>query len=160
VESLSVLVLFIALSFAAAAVARRCVRFAADPWYESLAKPAWHPAPATFRRVWTVLYVLIGVSGWIVARQAAFMPLEPMALFLLQLALNAAWPAVFFGLRRPGAALPVMAALLAAAGATAWSFAQRSSIAAGLLVPYLAWLTAAAVLNVQVWRLNRDRRWD
>ena len=78
-----------------------------------------------------------------------------LALWWLQLGLNAAWTPVFFGARRPGAAAVVIGALLPAAAATAMASGRVERRAGLLYVPYLAWSTYAATLNLEIWRLNR-----
>ena len=78
-----------------------------------------------------------------------------ITVFLIQLALNAAWPVIFFGMRSPGAALIEIVLLWAAILATVILFWQISPFSGALLVPYLAWVTYAGYLNVGIWRLNR-----
>lgn len=124
-------------------------------WYASLTKPDWTPPPWLFGPVWTVLYLMIGVSGWLLwtARRgprgrAAF------TLFLVQLALNFAWTPVFFGLHAPGPAFAVIVALLGcivATIATAWRVRRAASL---LLLPYAAWVSFASALNFALWRMN------
>ncbi|MFM7809881.1 MAG: TspO/MBR family protein [Planctomycetota bacterium] len=124
-------------------------------WYRSLAKPDWTPPPWLFGPVWTLLYLMIGVAGWMLwrARREPHGPL-PFALFVIQLALNFAWTPVFFGLQAPGAALAVIALLLLAIAVTI-ALAWRVRMLAGmLLVPYLLWVSFAAALNLAIWRLN------
>jgi len=80
---------------------------------------------------------------------------RPLTLFAIQLALNAGWSIVFFGLRRPGAAMIEIALLWVAIAATLMSFWLVSPVAGGLLAPYLAWVTFASGLNCAIWWLNR-----
>lgn len=121
-------------------------------WYPALRKPEWTPPGWVFGPVWTLLYPLVAVAGWLAWREgkARFGPL----VFLLQLALNAAWPWLFFAERRPDLALAAIAALVVAILATIAAFWRLSRLAAVLLVPYLAWVAFAAVLNHAIWRLN------
>jgi tryptophan-rich sensory protein len=129
--------------------------FAAGPYYAQLSKPAWSPPGGVFGPVWTLLYTLMAVAAWRVARRGGWTaPGRPLAWFLLQLALNAAWTPVFFGLRAPGPALAVILLLLAAVAATLARFARVDRPAAALLAPYLAWVAFAAALNFALWRLN------
>ena len=120
------------------------------------AKAALDPPGWVFGPVWTSLYPLIAVAGWMAWREgrARFGPL----LFLLQLALNAAWPWLFFAQRRPDLALVCIAALLVAILGTIVAFWRSSRGGAILLVPYLAWVGFAAALNHAIWRLNPRRR--
>lgn len=126
--------------------------FPPGAWYKQLNKPDWVPPNWAFPLVWNILYLLMAFAG---ARVAG---LEgsgaAMAFWALQIALNALWTPVFFGLRRLKAALPVMALLwLAVLGALIAHW--RVDLWAGLaFVPYLAWVTVAGALNFSVWRLN------
>lgn len=130
--------------------------FRPDDWYDGLRKPSWTPKPWVFPVVWTPLYLLMAVSGWLVWREAGLFVL-PFIPFLVQLVLNAAWSAIFFGLRRPDLAFIEVIALWLSIAATIIAFAPISPVAAWLLAPYLLWVTIASVLNATVWRLNPDR---
>jgi benzodiazapine receptor len=125
-------------------------------WYPHIQKPSWTPPDAAFGPVWTVLYLLMGVSAWLVWRSSAG-PARRRALliFAIQLALNGLWSLLFFGLRNPGWAAVEIVLLWGAIVATIVVFARVSRIAAGLLVPYLLWVSFAAALNLAVWNLNR-----
>jgi tryptophan-rich sensory protein len=95
------------------------------------------------------------VSGWLVWREAGFAGAKlPLAIFALQLVLNAAWTPLFFGLHRPDLAFSEIMVLWASILATIVFFYPIHSGAALLLVPYLAWVSFAAALNFAVWRLN------
>lgn len=121
-------------------------------WYESLDRAPWNPPSWLFGPAWTVLYVLMAVAAWLVARDGLddSAVQVALALYLVQLALNLGWSVVFFGLRRPGLALVVIVALFAAIAATAVAFHAVSPTAAWLLVPYLVWVAFAASLNAWV----------
>lgn len=140
---------------AAAAAASSGVVFKPGAWYQTLRKPGWTPRPWVFPAVWTPLYGMIAVSGWLAWREAGLLVL-PFAAYAVQLALNAGWSAVFFGLRRPDLALGEIVLLWLSILATILGFAPLSAAAAWLLVPYLAWVTVAGALNATVWRLNAD----
>jgi benzodiazapine receptor len=129
--------------------------FPPGSWYERLAKPSWRPPNWLFAPVWTILYLTIAVSGWLVWRRAGFAGAAfPLAIFALQLVLNAAWTPIFFGLHRPGAAFVEIAVLWASITATIVLFFPIDAFSAWLLVPYLAWVSFAAALNFAIWRLN------
>lgn len=146
------LILFILVAFAAAFVGSQ---FAPGEWYEGLAKPSWNPPSWVFAPVWSVLYLLIGVSGWLVWREAGFRDATPaFVAFFVQLVLNAAWSWLFFGLHRPGLALVEILVLWAAILVTAILFGRVSPLAGWLLAPYLAWVGFAAILNWKLWQLN------
>lgn len=105
--------------------------------------------------MWTVLYVLIGVSAWLVWRRRGLAGARgPLLVWLVQLALNAAWPALFFASRRPDLASIEIVALWIAILATIAAFRRVRPLAAWLLAPYLAWVTFASVLTFTIWRLN------
>lgn len=130
------------------------VAFQPGAWYQDLAKPAWTPPSWVFAPVWTVLYVVIAIAGWLVWRAGGNRFSAPVYFWLVQLVLNAAWSWLFFGLHRPAVALVDIALLLIAIVAfiaTAWRY---SAVAASLFVPYAAWAAFAAVLNYSIWRLN------
>lgn len=126
-------------------------------WYPTLARPSFAPPDWVFGPVWTALYLMMGVSSWLVWRAGADRPevRSALALYLIQLGLNLAWSWLFFGLHRPGLALVEIVLLLAAILWTMLRFAPISTVAAGLLAPYAAWVLFAAVLNAGFWWLNR-----
>ncbi|MBO0903105.1 TspO/MBR family protein [Jiella sonneratiae] len=127
--------------------------FKPGDWYRSLDKPDWTPPNWAFPVVWSALYVMIAVSGWRVY-EAAGLVAVPFLAYAVQLVLNAAWSAVFFGLRRPGLAFADVLALWVAVAATILLFYPIDAVAGLLLIPYLMWVTAAACLNFSVWRRN------
>jgi tryptophan-rich sensory protein len=147
-----VLVAFFVAAFSAAFVG---ARFPPGGWYAGLAKPAWTPPNWLFGPVWTALYAMIAVSGWLVWRRAGFEAAgAALALFAVQLALNAAWSWIFFGLHRPGAAFIEIVILWIAILGTVLLFWRVHWLPGALLLPYLAWVAFAAALNWQLWRLN------
>lgn len=132
--------------------------FASMPgaWYAALEKPSWNPPSWVFGPVWSVLYVMMAVAAWRVWRIGGWKERScELGVYLMQLALNAAWTPLFFGLQRPGLALVDIVMLMAAAGWTACLFKRVDRIAAWLLVPYLGWLSFATLLNATLWWLNR-----
>lgn len=124
-------------------------------WYTGLAKPSWTPPDWIFGPVWSVLYLSMAVAAWLVWRQAGWADAAvPMALFSIQLLLNALWSWLFFGLHSPGAAAVDIVLLWAAVAAATFVFWRRSTLAGVLFVPYLVWVSFATALNVAIWRLN------
>ena len=120
--------------------------------YQTLDRPAWAPPSWLFGPVWTVLYVLIAISGWLVWRRAGLVP--ALAVYAGQLALNAAWTPIFFGAGRYGLALADIVALCVLIGVTVVLFRPVSRAAAALLLPYWAWVAFATALNFAIWRAN------
>ncbi len=126
-----------------------------QPWYETLAKPSWTPSGAIIGGVWGVLYLLIGVSGWLVWRTAGWRNATvPLAVFAAQLAFNTAWSGIFFGLHELELAFYELAFMWLL---IAWTIALFFRVHRGaglLLAPYLAWVTFAGYLNWTLWHLN------
>jgi tryptophan-rich sensory protein len=141
--------IFLAATFGAGATG---AMFPTGDWYKALNKPSWTPPNWVFPVMWTSIYVLISFAGARVAGEpgSAF----AMAFWAAQIAFNALWTPIFFGLRRLWGALPVMAALwLSVLGATITHW--QVDVWAGLaFMPYLVWVTIAGFLNLSVARLN------
>lgn len=146
------LLLWLALCLGAGMLGGFFTADAVRQWYPTLLKPAWNPPAWLFGPVWTTLYVMMAVAAYRIGQRARRG--LPLALFLLQLAFNAAWSPVFFGAHRIGAALVVLAALWLTLAATTFVFFRRDKFAGALLVPYLAWCSFAGALNFTLWRLN------
>ena len=125
-------------------------------WYAQLQKPSWNPPNWIFGPVWTLLYTLMAIAAWWVWRQGGFRAQRwPLCLFLAQLLFNALWTPLFFGLHRPGLAFVDMVLLWLALLGAVIQFWKVRPLAGALLVPYLAWVTFAGVLNFTLWQLNR-----
>lgn len=128
----------------------------AQPVYAALAKPTWAPPPWLFGPVWTVLYVLMGTSTYlVVSRTEGRARRIALSVFALQLALNFAWTPVFFGLQRYGAALVVIAGVFAAVIAMLVVYWRRVPLAGWLVAPLAMWVGFATALNASIWWLNR-----
>jgi tryptophan-rich sensory protein len=145
------LLAWLAISFSAAAAGGFASADAA-PFYQQLARPDWAPPAWLFAPAWTVLYLLMAVAAWLVAREGLDRPEVQVAitLYLVQLVLNLGWSWIFFGWRRPGWALVEILVLLVAIVATALAFHGISPLAAWLLAPYVVWVAFAASLNAWV----------
>lgn len=127
---------------------------AAD-FYATLAKPSWAPAPGVFGPVWTALYILMAVAAWLVWRRAGLpAAIGPLALYLVQLALNALWTWLFFRWRSGALAFAEILLLGIVLLVTLVRFWRVRPLAGALLLPYLAWVTFAAALTLSVWRRN------
>lgn len=127
-------------------------------WYQTLQRPPLSPPDWLFGPVWTVLYVTIGVSAWLVWRRidvAVHRKRAALRVWGWQLLANALWPAAFFGLNSPALGLGVILVLWLSIAATMRAFWPLQRAAAALLVPYLAWISFASYLNIGFWWLNR-----
>jgi benzodiazapine receptor len=148
------LALSLALVFAAAAIGGLATArsVGAGSWYDRLDRAPWNPPSWVFGPAWTVLYVLMAVAAWLVAREGLERGEVQVALgmYLVQLVLNVGWSWVFFGWRLPGWALVEILVLLAAIVATAVLFGRVSAVAGWLLVPYVGWVAFAASLNAWI----------
>jgi tryptophan-rich sensory protein len=151
------LVVSIVASLAAGAIGSIFTRQAIPTWYATLEKPAFNPPNWVFMPVWTLLYIMMGVAAFLVWRKGLENRQVRIALivFLVQLVLNALWSVAFFGLESPLFGLIVIAALWVAILFTTLMFYRISWVAGVLMLPYLLWVTFAAVLNESIWLLNR-----
>lgn len=126
-----------------------------NPWFANLVKPALYPPPATFGIAWTILYILMGVAAALVA--SAWGAKErgvALGLFGFQLVLNLAWSPVFFAMHQIQWALYLLIALELVVWATVYMFWRVRRLAGLLLLPYVAWLAFATLLNWQILDLN------
>lgn len=149
---------FLGFIAAVAAVAVTGVVFKPGAWYERIRKPGFTPPDWLFPIAWSVLYLMIAVSGFLVWREVGIAG-APVAFlfFAAQLVFNAAWSPLFFGAHRPDLAMADLGLLWFAILATILSFWEVSVLAALLLAPYLIWVTYAGALNAVIWRLNGAR---
>jgi len=125
-------------------------------WYASLQKPPFTPPNWLFAPAWITLYLLMGIAAFLVWRVglANHRVRTALVLFLVQLALNALWSVVFFGLQSPLYGVIVIIVLWLTILLTMLKFARISAVAAWLLVPYILWVSFASVLNISIWILN------
>lgn len=126
------------------------------PWYRGLAKPSWQPPDWLFGPAWTVIFTLTaaaGVRAWAAAPDAGGRRLV-ILLFAVNGVLNAAWSLLFFRLHRPDWALAEVAVLWLSILSLVVATGQYARLSAWLLLPYLAWVSFAGVLNAAVVRLN------
>jgi tryptophan-rich sensory protein len=125
-------------------------------WYPRLEKPSFTPPGWVFGPVWTVLYALMGASGWLLwKRRDDERAMQAGKLFALQLMLNTLWSFIFFKWRSPGWALLEIVVLWCAILMTIRAAWRINPLAGALLVPYLLWTSFATLLNARVWQLNR-----
>jgi tryptophan-rich sensory protein len=125
-------------------------------WYDTLAQSPLTPPNWTFGVVWTILYILMGVSAFLIWRKGFNKKHVKSALgiFILQLVMNTLWSILFFGLHNPAAALLDIISLWLAIVATMIAFSSISKHATWLLVPYLLWVSFATYLNYYIWAFN------
>ena len=125
-------------------------------WYGLLEKPVFQPPAWVFGPVWTMLYVLMAVSAWLVWEKADEKPIKiPLVLFYVQLLLNVMWSGLFFGMGRPDLALAEILVLWTLIAVVTVLFFRVQRTAGLLFVPYLAWVSFALMLNGSIWWLNR-----
>jgi tryptophan-rich sensory protein len=150
------LLAWVALSFTAAAIGA-VASADAGAFYQQLVRPGWAPPQWLFAPVWTVLYALMGVAAWLVWRAHGFRQTRAaLAIFIVQLGVNALWSWVFFVWREGALAFAEVLLLWCLIVITAALFRRLHAVAAWLLLPYLAWVTFAAALTFSTWRLNPD----
>lgn len=126
-----------------------------EGWYKTITKPSWNPPDSVFGPVWTTLFVMMAVAAWLVWKPAGFKArVMPLTLFLVQLVLNVAWSWIFFGMHQPGWAFAEIVILWGAILLTTMAFFRCSRTAGWMMVPYLAWVSFASVLNFTIWRMN------
>jgi tryptophan-rich sensory protein len=125
-------------------------------WYATLAKPSWQPPSWVFGPVWTTLYFLMGYASAMVwaRRGQSSVATTALVVYGVQLVLNVLWSILFFGAESPMLAFICIVALWFAIVLTMVLFWRVSHTAAWLMVPYLAWVSFAGVLNFTIWRLN------
>ncbi|WP_187428143.1 Tryptophan-rich sensory protein [Roseobacter fucihabitans] len=128
--------------------------FAPGPWYRGLNKPWFTPPDWAFPVTWMVLYVCMAVAGARVGMLSGNG--IAMAFWAFQIALNAVWSPVFFGLKNIRLGMAIVSALWLGVLCTMLAMWQIDWIAGLLFLPYLIWVTIAAALNAGVWRLNMD----
>jgi translocator protein len=129
----------------------------AGQFYSQLVRPDWAPPGYLFGPVWTVLYALMGISAWLVWRIDGFRAASSaLTLFLVQLIVNALWSWLFFAWQLGAVSFADIVLLWALIVATLIAFARISPLAAALLIPYLLWVSFAAVLNYAIWQLNPE----
>ncbi|OUD37610.1 TspO/MBR family protein [Flavobacterium sp. FPG59] len=127
-------------------------------WYPTLIKPSFNPPNWIFAPVWSTLYAMMGVAAgfvWSEIKSNEEVVKKALIFFLIQLGLNALWSYLFFGLHNPMLAGLEIIVLWLMIYETYIQFAKINKIAGYLLIPYLAWVSFAAVLNGSIWWLNR-----
>ena len=152
-----VLVAFLVIAYAVAALGSIATITQVDGWYAEAEKVSWSPPNAIFGPVWTVLYALMAVAAWLVWREKERTDVRrPLTLYVIQLALNAVWTPIFFGLypfvvvAALWVGVVVIVAIDVAVLLTMLAFWRVRKVAAVLLIPYWAWVLFATTLNVGI----------
>jgi len=133
-------------------------RSAIVTWYPTLVKPSFNPPNWIFAPVWSMLYIMMGVAAGLVWNRIDFekeLVKKALILFAIQLALNALWSYLFFGLKNPMLAGVEIILLWLMIFETYSKFVKINKIAGYLFIPYLLWVSFAMVLNGSIWWLNR-----
>jgi benzodiazapine receptor len=145
---------WLAVTFVTAFIAA-AASVTAQTFYSRLTQPDWAPPAWLFGPVWTALFVMMAFAAWLVWRRGGFgAQRRPLLLFLVQLVFNGLWSWLFFAWHQGGWALADIVVLWLLIAATIVGFRRTSPLAAWLLVPYIAWVSFAGVLNYTLWQLN------
>lgn len=148
------LIAWLAISFFASGIGA-IASIRAASFYGQLVQPIWAPPSSVFGPVWTLLYALMGIAAWLTWRAATLRSNRlALALFLVQLAVNALWSWLFFAWLRGAWAFADIVLLWLLIVATLLCFWRVRPLAGALMVPYLLWVSFATVLNFSVWQLN------
>ena len=127
----------------------------AESFYQQLTQPTWAPPAWVFGPVWTTLYAMMAVSAWLVWRINGFRAQSvALTLFLIQLALNCLWSWLFFAWHLGSLSFIDIILLWIFIVLTLLAFWRVHLLAGLLLIPYLAWVSFAALLNYTIWQLN------
>lgn len=154
-KEVGVLLLSILLAQAAGALGTIFTLDAIPMWYATLQKPFFSPPNWIFGPVWTLLYTFMGIAAFLVWRERKKPGAKQvLILYGIHLVLNTVWSILFFGLHNPGVALMEIIVLAAMILVLLIRFASYNKAASILMVPYLAWVCFASVLNAGIWLLN------
>jgi tryptophan-rich sensory protein len=128
-----------------------------NAWYQTLLKPSIQPPGWVFGVVWPTLYLMLGLAlAMVLNARGARDRNVAIVLFLSQFLINLTWSPIFFGAHQVTAAFFIILVMLGVAIATTFAFARVRKAAAWLMVPYLVWISFAAILNFQIDQLNPD----
>ena len=153
-RKLGALALILTACFGVAVIGGLITSTTVDSWYPTLQKPPITPPDWLFAPVWSLLYLLMGVAAWRVWRCVGTQAIDALLLFGTQLLLNLGWSILFFGFKLIGTAFVDILLLGLAVVATTVAFWRIEKLAGLLLVPYLTWISYAALLNGWIWVLN------
>ncbi|TDW49844.1 TspO/MBR related protein [Flavobacterium sp. 270] len=154
VKIIIALIVCLAVGYSASLVTRPSV----ETWYPTIAKPVFNPPNWIFMPMWTLLYILMAVAAglvWDKIKEQNEEVKKALGFFLIQLTLNAIWSYLFFGLKNPMLALVEIVLLWLMIYETYLKFIKINKTAGYLLIPYMAWVGFAAILNASIWWLNK-----
>jgi len=148
------LIICLAVGYSASTVTRPSV----ETWYPTIVKPVFNPPNWIFMPVWTLLYILMAIAAglvWDKIKEQTEEVKKALLFFIIQLILNAIWSYLFFGLKNPLLALVEIVLLWLMIYETYFKFIKINKTAGYLLIPYLAWVGFATILNASIWWLNK-----
>jgi len=148
------LIVCLMVGYSASVVTRPSVEI----WYPTIIKPGFNPPNWIFMPVWTLLYILMAVAAglvWDKIKEQNEEVKKALGFFVIQLILNAVWSYIFFGLKNPMLALIEIVLLWLMIYETYLKFSKINKTAGYLLIPYIAWVAFAGILNASIWWLNR-----
>ena len=154
VKIVLLLIICLAISYFSGTVTREAI----TDWYPTLIKPSFNPPNWIFAPVWTALYIMMGIAAGLVWNKIEVQKeavKKALIFFAIQLGLNALWSYLFFGLHNPMLAGLEIVVLWLMIYETYVQFSKMNKIAGYLLVPYIAWVSFAAILNASIWWLNK-----
>lgn len=125
-------------------------------WYTQINRPTWNPPNWLFGPVWTTLYIMMGIALYLVWKSRLNTPLKSNAILFwsIQMTLNFFWSFIFFNQHLIGFAFVEMVMMWLAILVTIFAFSKINKYAAWLMVPYIAWVSFAGILNFTIWKLN------
>lgn len=123
-------------------------------WYLTLNKPSFNPPNYLFGPVWTTLYILMGISWYMISKTTADRKSKLVVIYILQLILNFLWSIIFFGFHAPFMALIEISLLWITILVMIINFYKENKVAGLLQIPYLLWVSFATTLNFAIWQLN------
>jgi len=148
------LLLSILLCLLAGAIGSFFTATSVSTWFTTLVKPSFSPPNYLFGPVWTVLYILMGISLYLVWQSKSKLKNKAISVFSVQLILNLLWSIIFFGMRNPGLAFIEIILLWISIVTTMIYFNKISRKSMYLLIPYILWVSFASVLNYAIFVLN------
>jgi len=148
------LLTFVGVSLLAGFIGSLATTPAIPTWYQSLSKPVFNPPNWLFAPVWTLLFILMGIAAWLVFTKGNKQKAQALKLFFIQLLFNTLWSILFFGFKSPALAFGEIIILWILIYQTKKAFLKQDKLAGWLLLPYLAWVSFAFILNFSIVMLN------